>query len=84
MIAYQPRAVLARRGGLSQTLGKNSLRPAPDLQGTCHRVPINPLRSARDDSYAFMGAMLTDPAREIAILLRPVARPHYGEASAVE
>ena len=31
-----------------------------------------------------MGAMLTDPACELTILLRPVARPHYGEASAIE
>jgi hypothetical protein len=31
-----------------------------------------------------MGATLTDPARELAILLGPVARPHYGEASAIE
>ena len=73
MVAHQPRAVLARRSGLSQTLGKNSQRPAPDLQGTGHGVPINPLGGTRDDSYAFLRAMLPDPTREIAILIRPVA-----------
>ena len=28
--------------------------------------------------------MLPDPAREVAILVCPVARPHYGEASTIE
>jgi hypothetical protein len=73
MIADQPYAVLARSSGLSQTLGKNSQRPATDLQGTRHGVPINPFGGTRDNSCAFLRAMLPDPTREIAILIRPVA-----------
>src|SRR5271165_2637012 len=84
MVAHQPRAILARSSSLSQPFGENSQRPSPRVQGAGHRVSVDPLRGARNNRDAFTCTMFADPARELAILIRPVARPHYGEAATIE